>query len=408
MPEKLDRCVEEVMKQGKTESQAYAICNASIDNKINFNYSLDATKFKYEICPDSGFMRAIGVCARDGIQEYYGYELGLSGDDANKVFNVYRPKDEVVASLSSYNGAVVTDEHPEKGLVFTDDSDTLTKGNTSEAYGIEKDGVYYVIAKTTVTNPELIKKIQEGKRELSAGYTRDLVEESGDFNGTPYQFVQRNIKANHVAVVQEGRCGNACKINLDKKGKLMETGLKIQIDGKSVTMDSNEAARYISELKTQRDEAMAEMEETKKSTDATVEELQATIAMKMEELKKLQDQIAGMLTPEEAEEIATETVEIENDAEELGMELKEKSNDAKMKEILGAITSNKVSVDSLDKTALRTVYKISVDQAKASKKAQADGYNGKQVDNKTVPRTGNLSNDLNAIAQKARAERKDK
>lgn len=33
MPKKLDRCVKELMKQGKSESAAYAICNASINAK---------------------------------------------------------------------------------------------------------------------------------------------------------------------------------------------------------------------------------------------------------------------------------------------------------------------------------------------------------------------------------------
>ena len=353
--------------------------------------SLDATqKFKYEICPDSGFMRAIGICARSGIQEYLGYELGLTGEQANQVFNVYRPKDEVVASLSSYNGAIVTDDHPNGGLVVTEDAKELTRGNTSDAYGFERDGIYYVVAKATITDSDLIKKIEDGKRELSAGYTRDLVEEIGEFNGTPYQFVQRNIKANHVAVVEEGRCGNTCKLNLDNKGKQMD-GIKIQIDNKSVTMDADAVTAYINELRTQKDEAMAETEEVKKSTDATVEELQAMIASKMEELQKLQEQIAGMLTPEQAEEMAEESMEIEEDAKELGVELTEKSNDAKMKQVLGAISDGKHSMDSIAGDALKTVYRISVDTAKKAK--QANGYKGVEVDGKVIPKTGNFAND---------------
>lgn len=31
MPKKLERCVASVMKQGKSESSAFAICNASIN-----------------------------------------------------------------------------------------------------------------------------------------------------------------------------------------------------------------------------------------------------------------------------------------------------------------------------------------------------------------------------------------
>jgi len=371
-------------------------------------FTLDATeKFKYEICQDSGFMRVVGICARSGIQEYLGYELGLSGSQANEIFNVFRPVDEVVASLSSYNGAVVTDNHPDEGIVSAD-SNHLSKGNTSEAYGYTKDGEYYVIAKITVTDSDLITKIQDGKRELSAGYTRDLVEESGEHNGTPYQFVQKNIKVNHVAIVEEGRCGTTCKLNLDTKGKTT-MGIKIQIDGKSVTMDEAEVASYVNELKKEADEANEEVEELKKEVDeagASVEELTKAIEAKTAELVALQEQLTGMVTVEEAEIMADESVEISEDAEELGVELKEKSNDAKRKEILGAISSSKLSFDGMDKNSLKMVYKISVDQAKEARRLQKDGYKGTTAKGANVPRTGNLSNDLNSIAAAARAERR--
>lgn len=391
MPEKLDRCVQKLIDEGKEESSAWAICTTS----------LDATQsFKYEICEDSGFMRAIGICARSGIQEYLGYELGLSGDQANEVFNVYRPKDEVVASLSSYNGAIVTDDHPFSGLVVTDESRELTMGNTSQAYGFERDGIYYVIAKVTITDPDLIQKVKEGKRELSAGYSRDLVEESGEFNGTPYQFVQRNIKANHVAIVQEGRCGNACKINLDKKEVKMD-GIKIQMDGKTVSMDAAEAVKYMGELKTQRDEAMAETEKVKTEMDMEVSEKEALVA----QIAELTAKLAKMITMEEAEGMAEESSEIEADAKELEIETKETSNDGKRREILGAISDGKHSMDSLTGDSLKAVYRISVDQAKKAKKLQADGYRGTETDGKVIPRTGDFSNDLNAVAKAAREKR---
>ncbi|MGB5794094.1 DUF2213 domain-containing protein, partial [Poseidonibacter sp.] len=214
-----------------TEQVASANCNASYDSKT----------IKYEICEDSGFMRVSGVCARSGIQEYLGYEIGLSGDDANKVFNVLRPKDEVLASLSSYNGAIVTDNHPLDGIVTTDSYKELSRGNASEATSFIKDNEVYVVAKATITNQDTIKSVIDGKRELSGGYTRDLVKESGTYNGENYDYVQRNMKVNHVAIVDEGRCGNACKLNLDKKG--VTNMINIQIDGRSVSMDEKEVCK---------------------------------------------------------------------------------------------------------------------------------------------------------------------
>jgi hypothetical protein len=34
MPDKIHRCVNQVMKQGKTESSAWAICNASLGKMV--------------------------------------------------------------------------------------------------------------------------------------------------------------------------------------------------------------------------------------------------------------------------------------------------------------------------------------------------------------------------------------
>lgn len=370
--------------------------------------SLDATqRFKYEVCPDSGFLKAIGVCARSGIQEYFGYEIGLSGEDANKVFNVYRSEDEVVASLSSYNGAIVTDDHPD-GLATVKDSKDLSKGNVSEAYGFTKDGLYYIVAKMTITDEGLIQKVLSGKKELSAGYTREIKQESGKFGDDSYEYIQTDIKTNHVAVVEEGRCGDTCKLNLDKKVVKMD-GIKIQMDGKTVTMDTAEAVRYMGELKTQRDEAKAETEKVKEELDAvngSTEELQAEMVSKIAELAELSEKIKSMISPEEAEDMAKESVEIEEDAKELGVELKEKSNDAKRKELLGAISNGKHSMDSLAGDSLKAVYSISVDNAKQAKKLQTDGYKGTSTKGATVPKTGNFANDLNSIAAAARAEKR--
>jgi len=379
-----------------TEQVASANCNASNDSKT----------IKYEICEDSGFMRVSGVCARSGIQEYLGYEIGLSGDDANKVFNVLRPKDEVLASLSSYNGAIVTDNHPLDGIVTTDSYKELSRGNASEATSFIKDNEMYVVAKATITSQDTIQSVIDGKRELSGGYTRDLVKESGVYNGESYDYVQRNMRVNHVAIVDEGRCGNACKLNLDKKG-VTNNMVNIQIDGRSVSMDEKEVCKYVGDLKSSNDTLAKELKVSNDMAEETKKELDAEVSSKEELIKQIADmsaKLSEMMTMEEAEGMAEESGMITEDADALDIETKEKSNDGKMKEILGAISDSKHSFDSMDKETLRTVYRISVDQAIKAKKIQKDGYNGDSA-KQPFQRTGNLTNDLNTIAANARKER---
>ena len=366
-------------------------------NTLDIN-TIDSKTIKYEINEDSGFMQVSGVCARSGVQEYLGSEVGLTGDDADKVFNVYRPKDEVLASLSSYNGAIVTDNHPLAGLVTTDSYTELSKGSTSEAVEFERNGELFILAKATITNQDTIESIKSGKRELSAGYSRDLVKESGVHNGENYDFVQKNIRVNHVAIVDEGRCGNTCKLNLDNKGV---TSMNIQIDGRAVQMDEASVVSYIGDLKKSLDTAVEKEDETKKELDAEIESKESIV----KQLAELTTKLAGMMTPEEAEAMSEDAKEIEEDAKSLDMETKEKSNDGKMKEILNAISDNKHSFDSMDSATLKTVYKISVDQAIKAKKIQKDGYSGTSNDKKVLVKTGNYANDMNAILSNKRNEK---
>ena len=82
--------------------------------------------FEQKIDSDTGFLHVKGVVARTGIQQYYGMELG--DEDTSRLFNVYRPKEEVLntKSLATYINATVTDEHP-KDFVNTENIKELKR-----------------------------------------------------------------------------------------------------------------------------------------------------------------------------------------------------------------------------------------------------------------------------------------
>ena len=125
MPGKIDRCVKKLMDDGMEESKAWAICNAAQDKVAEFiadgmdeckawmsaiqpKVSNDAIRMlENKIDPHTGFLHSkVSIC-RSGIQEYLGRELGLTGDDALKMFNVLRHPDDVTseASLSTYKNS---------------------------------------------------------------------------------------------------------------------------------------------------------------------------------------------------------------------------------------------------------------------------------------------------------------
>ena len=77
-----------------------------------------------------------------------------------------------------------------------------------------KDGTIYDDLK--IFSENLKNLIENGKKELSMGYFCDYELVEGVYNGVEYQAIQRNIRFNHVALVEEGRMGADVRV-MDKK-----------------------------------------------------------------------------------------------------------------------------------------------------------------------------------------------
>ncbi len=152
-----------------------------------------------------GYLLCLNVpVARTGYQEYLPEELGLPATAAKppEMISVYRPPEEVFSpsTIASFEDMPVTNNHPPDG-VDIGNIRALQKGharNIRRGVGEESD---LLLADLIITDSTLIDLIlHEGKREISCGYTYDLCEENG-------QYIQRQIRGNHVAVVDAGRAG---------------------------------------------------------------------------------------------------------------------------------------------------------------------------------------------------------
>lgn len=82
------------------------------------------------------------------------------------------------------------------------------------------DGMHLAID-MVVTEAGAIQDVINGKQALSCGYTCDLEESSGRWCGVHYDYIQRRIRYNHVAIVDEARAGDAAKIRLDSKDAVL-------------------------------------------------------------------------------------------------------------------------------------------------------------------------------------------
>jgi uncharacterized protein len=158
-----------------------------------------------------GYLLLEGVpIARTGLMIYGPDETPISvGRDG--VARVKRDEDEVFRpeTIASFAGKPVTNDHPEED-VNPDNWADYTIGvclNPRRGTGMESD---LLLADLLVTKPDGIAAIESGKVEISCGYEADY-EDEGPGIGR-----QTNIIGNHVALVDEGRCGPRCAIG-DRK-----------------------------------------------------------------------------------------------------------------------------------------------------------------------------------------------
>jgi uncharacterized protein len=126
--------------------------------------------------------------------------LGL---DQQKVYQLLRDPGELEKAAATFNGVPILNRHipvmsekpPKEAIVGTTGTDaefktpflrnSLTIWDASSIAGIE-------------TNQQ---------RELSCGYRYDADMTPGEFDGVRYDGVMRNLRANHIALVPDGRAG---------------------------------------------------------------------------------------------------------------------------------------------------------------------------------------------------------
>lgn len=148
-----------------------------------------------------------------GVFPYSGRQLGLTGPDADRIFQVLRPPEELSSPecLESFRLLPWVDNHTMLGPKAQESIPSAIPAEQKGVQGVIGEKVYFkdgaIWANIKAFSESLAALIDAGKRELSAGYfcTYDIV--SGIWEGQHYDAVQRNIRGNHLALVNEGRMG---------------------------------------------------------------------------------------------------------------------------------------------------------------------------------------------------------
>lgn len=139
----------------------------------------------------------------------------------------YRPPEEVfhADALDSFAMVPVTDDHPSE-MVTAANARTYAVGWTGET--VRQDG-NHVAASMVLFDGTTVSKADAGKREVSCGYTCELEETPGVTpDGEHYDAIQREIRGNHVALVDAGRAGPSARIRMD--GQSVDLAVMVRAD----------------------------------------------------------------------------------------------------------------------------------------------------------------------------------
>lgn len=173
---------------------------------------------------EEGFLKGRAIVTNVGVFTYrngdgtYHTELRLPEEVFSK------------ASLESLKLKPVTNDHPTEmvtpenikqyqvGTLGDNPSETTQNYEYGTYNRQEKitDG-YHVAIDMIISDKDAIAAVENGKQALSCGYSCSLekAREGAKWCGVNYDYIQRNIRYNHVAIVDSARAGDNAKIRLD-------------------------------------------------------------------------------------------------------------------------------------------------------------------------------------------------
>jgi uncharacterized protein len=259
----------------------------------------------------NGSLKVRATIARVGVQEYY---------EKDRLIREYRPPDEVEKSALTFLDKPITVDHPEEKEVTSDNAGKYLKGiiKDSEFNGTTVD------AQLLITHSDAVKAALSTHQQLSCGYYCDHEETPGvwiDSTGLigekgkeyPYDRIQRNIRGNHVALVERARAGNIATIHNDSVSiinPVQESLLMPKtyiLDSRSYQLDeTSDVELLISKLES----TIADKTKLVSDSEVKLQETTATLTAKIDALTAEKDALVIKLQDAESK-AATKTDSID-------------------------------------------------------------------------------------------------
>lgn len=194
------------------------------------------------------------IVSKEGVYPYLGKSISEECEP-EKIYYVYRPADTLKNSVSTWDNPPkpVLLGHFMLGDGFESVDDKPIQGVMSNP--VYEDGALY--ADITIYSDKLKDAIQNNTKEISLGYFCKYRKEKGVYKGHAYDYVQEDMSGNHLAIVENGRCGSDVKV-FDSKCTMDSLDITTSFEPKG---SEENASNGIIETKETKDSEMADKRE---------------------------------------------------------------------------------------------------------------------------------------------------
>jgi len=370
---------------------------------------------KFEKTPE-GFLKGRAVITSTGIFEY------LNADGS--VRRELRLPEEVFSKdfLESVKLIPITMLHPASSKVDATNVKDLQIGMVGSNPSDPADGTsdnYYLSVDMVITDADAIKKIEGGTRALSVGYSCDLepAEPDARWCGQAYDFIQRNLRAQHLSVVPAGRQGDQAMIKLDAAGNAVidneefskeETVMAEPIDV-NVKVDASEVQNLIKAEKDRADGLQVSLDNltTEKARIEAERDTHKDRADKAEaKIKELED---SRLDEKAIEAAVARRVRILDAASKAGVEVKTDMAESDIQKAVVMKVFPKANFDGKDQVYLDARFDGAIEQLAESANADAEvrKLNADELDTKSDKKDEAVSADKARQAYLDRLNKKE-
>lgn len=148
--------------------------------------------------------------SKRGVYPYLGRQISAECEP-DKIYMVFRPNEELSRkeTLDSLKNIPLVNEHTMLGEGCTPAEEKGVDGVLGDNIEFDNGTIY---ADITIFSEDMKEKIKGGKKELSLGYWCNYEKQSGTYNGQRYDYIQKNIIGNHLALVDKGRMGGEVRV----------------------------------------------------------------------------------------------------------------------------------------------------------------------------------------------------